>query len=74
MRTYNDQYGPASSDSDQPATLDPSESDGQDDDFLEAVFDSQSSALSFNAPSEIEVYLEEPVAGRKVFSPIVSVY
>ena len=46
-----------------PPTSDPAD---LEDDFLDAVFGSQLSAQSVNNPSELEVYLEELVEGRKV--------
>jgi len=35
-------------------------------DYWEAVFGSQSSVISINAPSELEVYWEEPPEGRTI--------
>ena len=60
-RIYNAQYT-STIKADRPATPDPFE----DDDIEEAVFRSQMSTTSINAPSELEIYLEEPVEGRKV--------
>jgi len=71
VQTYNDQYAPSLADSDHPPTLDPFENDGVEDDFLLAVFGSQSSTFSSNAPSELEVYLEEPVEGGKVYLSLI---
>ena len=66
VETYNEQYAPRLSDTD-PTTLESNpEQNEDDDDFLEAVFGSQQSTISLNTPSELEIYLEEPVEGRKV--------
>jgi len=66
-RIYAAQYAPTNSiNQSRPATPDPFEGDGLEDDFLEAVFGSQSSAMSINAPSELELYLEEPPEARTV--------
>lgn len=64
IQIYEDQYAPAPIDSDISPT---NTEEAQDqDDFLEAVFGSQQSNISLNAPSKLEIYLEEPVEGRKV--------
>lgn len=45
------------------STPDPFENDGFEDGLLGAAFGSQSSPSSTDAPSDLEVYLEEPVEG-----------
>ena len=44
----------------------PIENDKYEEDFLEAVFGTQSTNLRSNPDSEVEINLEEPVEGRKV--------
>ena len=63
VRIYNDQYAPSLTDGTDPT---PDATDLEDD-FLEAVFGSLFSTYSVNTPSDLEVYLEEPVEGRKVW-------
>ena len=62
VRIYNNQYASSIMNA-RPPTPDPAD---LEDDFLDTVFGSQLSAQSVNNPSELEVYLEKPVEGRKV--------